>query len=294
LPGQVSLIRTSASLLPWDEDARARAATEGEAALRKALELDDSLVTAHTLMAQIHALRDWDWQEAEAEHRRAVELGPSDSAAHIWYGYFLSAMGRHEEAFREAELAEDLNPLSPRVLQIVGNIHRYARDLDGAMGYYERALEMTPNNAWVLGEILFTYGGEGRSKEFAEAAQELRGLMALDPTNPARQQKHRWLAESFEGLTLVEVNHLWLREAKDPSSPLYMETGEVTIAMCHAMNGEHDEALEWLEVAFSERGDIGRQVRWSQLIFLNVDPAWDGLRSDPRFQDLLQRMNLVD
>jgi serine/threonine-protein kinase len=280
-------------LLPWDAEARAMAAVEGEAALKRALELDDSLSMAHTLMAQIHLLRNWDWPKAEAEHRRAIELSPNNSLARIWYAYFLSAMSRREESIREAEAAERLNPLSPLILQLTGNIWRNARDFERALEYYEKTLELTPGNPWVITEIGFTNAAKGDDEKVVEAWRELRTLLAQIPSPPGIQQRNQWLADSFEGVTLVEANRIYLHEVTNPASPIYMEAGPLYMAMAHAMNGNHEEALDWLETSYSLRYELGKQVR-SQLIFLKVDPVWDGLRSDARFQDLLRRMNLSD
>ena len=282
-------------LEPWDSETRVTAAAEAEIALAKALELDETLARAHSLAGQIHAFQDWDWAAAEREHHRAIELAPNDSAVRVWHAHFLSAMARHDEAIEEAKLAESLDPQSPLVLQITGIVHRNARRLDAAIEYFNTALQLGPENPWILVDLGWSYSLAERSEECRETLQSFRSMLAQIPDPPDRQQKHAMLAEALkdESLTLPEMMRLWLSEANDPSSPLYMEAGPLMVAYTHASIDEREKAIEWLEMSFSLQGDRTKSAR-PNLIFLKADPGWDPLRSDPRFQALIAQMHFPE
>jgi TolB-like protein/Tfp pilus assembly protein PilF len=258
---------------------RAGAATESDAALKRAIELDDSLSNAHATKGTSEFLRNWDWPRAESEYQRAIESSPSDSEAHAAYGWFLAAMGRCQEAIYEAQLAARLDPLSAYVLRLKGDVFYYCHELDKALEQYERALELWPGNAFLSAWLAFTYVALDRPDEAVKLWQQIR-----------RWDGHEELAEQIEGKSLEEVNHLYIQNAMDPSSSLH---DKFVIAKVYAEIRETDKVFEWLEKTLEERGRPGGVRGWD-LAFLKVDPDFLYLHSDPRFQDLLERMNLVD
>jgi tetratricopeptide (TPR) repeat protein len=249
-------------------------------ALQKALELDDSLANAHALKAIIQFFRDWDWRKTEVEYQKAIELSPNDSVAHIWHAGFLSAMGRHEEAAREVEVAEQLDPLSFLVQKTKGDIHFCAHKFEASVRAYERSLELAPGNSYVYGQMGFALAAMGEPDAAAKAWQTGHRLSGRES-----------LAESFEGKSFEEVVRLWLEAVKKPSYEGV--AGPSIIAAFHVMIGEYEEALEWLEKAYATRGDPGRTAGWF-LPFLKAHPVFDPIHSDPRFQDLLRRMNFPE
>jgi TolB-like protein/Tfp pilus assembly protein PilF len=262
------------------EDLRREASLQADLALQKAFELDDSLADAHALKAIIHFSRDWDWRKAEVEHQRAIELGPNDSAAHIWYADFLSAMGRHEEAAREAEVAEQLDPLSFLVQKTKGDIHYRAHKFEASVRAYERSLELAPGVVFVYGQMGFALAAMGEADAAAKALQTVHSLSG-----------RKSLAESFEGKSFEEVIRLSLEAVKKPSYEGV--AGPSIVAAFHVMIGEYEEAFEWLEKAYATKGDPGRIAGWF-FPYLKVHPVFDPIHSDPRFQDLLRRMDFPE
>jgi len=262
------------------EDLRREVSLQADIALQKALDLDDSLSSAHSMKAMIHFFRERDWPETEAEIHTAIELSPNDSEARIWSALFLSAMGRHEEAATQAELAELLDPLSFLVQKTRGDIHFFAREFEASVRAYERSLELAPGNAYVYGQMGFALAAMGNSDAAVEAWQMVQKLSGRES-----------LAESFEGKSFDEVLHIWLEAAKKPSYDGV--AGPSIVAAFHAMAGENEQALEWLEKAYDTKGNPGRIPGWF-FPFLKVHAAYDPLHSDPRFQDLLRRMKFPD
>ncbi|HEU4721331.1 MAG TPA: protein kinase [Gemmatimonadaceae bacterium] len=240
-------------------------------AAMRALQFDSTLAEAHASLAHIHLEYDHDWVAAEREYRRAMELDPTYPVAHHWYGGFLSAMGRHEEAMRHARTAQSLDPLSPIIQTWVGLRHYFAGRYEQAIAEMRKALEIAPNFApahWHLG---MAYEQAGRT---AEGVAEAERALALDSASLAY---------------LASVGHAYaragrVREARATLARLAAasRTRHVSayhVAVVHVALGDTATALQWLERAIAERSPwIG---------YLNVDPRLERLRSSPRFQALV-------
>lgn len=262
------------------EDLRKESARKADAALARALELDSSLSQIYQLQGSIDFWRNWDWEGAEAGFRRSIELSPNDSNLRIYYALFLSAMGRHEEAAREADIAEELDPLSQLVHRFRGDIEYYAHDFDAAVRSYERSLELDPENLYVTGQMGFALFAQGKSDEAARAWQASR-----------RHFGQEELALAMEEGGFEETARHWLEAAKDPAFTGI--SGPSVIAVVHAMLGEYEQALDWLEAGLDTGGDPGKCAGW-MLPFVKQDPFLAPLHEDPRFQELLRRLNLAD
>jgi serine/threonine-protein kinase len=245
-------------------------------AVRRALEFDSTLAEAHASLAHIHFEFDHDWEAAEREYRRAIALDPRYATAHHWYGGFLSAMGRHADALREAEAARALDPLSLIVQTWVGLRHYFARDYDEAIAEYRKALDLDRDFApahWHLG---WAYQQAGRLEE---GVAEAREALDLDP-------------ESL--LYVASLGHAYARagmapEARATLARLAAAAGErhvsaYHVAAIHAALGDTTAALGWLERAYEE------QSPW--VGYLAVDPRFDTVRSQPRFRRLLSQARL--
>jgi TolB-like protein/Tfp pilus assembly protein PilF len=149
---------------------------KAKAAVTQALAFDERLAEAHTSRAHIYLEFDHDWEAAEREYKRAIELNPSYSIAHQWYGGYLSAMDRHDEALRQAEIARELDPLSLIINTWVGLRHYFARRYEVAIQQYEQALELGPRFApahWHLG---WAFEQEGRYAEAISAAERAMAI----------------------------------------------------------------------------------------------------------------------
>ena len=248
-----------------------------KAAAKRALEIDDALAEAHTSIGYVKLAYDWDWDGAEKEFGRSIELNPAYATAYLWRGHHLMALGRLEEAAQEMQRALELEPLSIPCNLAVGWCFYYARQYDRAIQHYQRVLEMTPNLPLVLYEFGLAFLNKGLPQqalaEFQKADTSSGGaavaIMLLGHAHARLGQK----AEAYEQLARLDQK----------SKQTYVSA--IYKAFIYAGLNEKDKAFEWFEKAYAERP--------TYLIYLNVEPSMDNLRSDPRYRDLLERVGLV-
>jgi eukaryotic-like serine/threonine-protein kinase len=244
---------------------------------RNAIELDDTLGEAHTSLAWVTFVYDWDWPAAAARFDRAIELNPSYSVAHQWYSWLLIAMGRTEAALAEGRIAADLDPASVSIRRSMGWLQYYARRPREALEHLRRALAMNPTAEETHRLLGLAYLQLGMYDESAAAFREA----VASSESPA-------LATA--GLGLVAAAKGRLTDARGILDGLYAESREhyltpVAFVMLHAGLGEPDAAFEWLDRALDDRRG------W--LAYLKVEPLLDPLRSDVRFTRLVERMRLA-
>jgi len=237
-----------------------------EAALR-ALEIDDTLAEGHTSLGAIMAYHDWNWSGAEAEFKRAIELNPRSSEARRQYGWYLSVVGRHEEAIEEAELARELDPLSLNANNDLGVAYCFARLYDRAIEQLRKTLELEPK---FFRCHLFLAASYIPKLMYEEALAEFQGAGAV-PELIA-------LGLALTG-KVAEARRVLARAMRSRGR----EVNGVFAALSYDALGERDSAFEWLEKAHNNR-------QW-HVMWLKVGPPLDPLRSDPRFDDLIRRMS---
>jgi eukaryotic-like serine/threonine-protein kinase len=251
-----------------NQDARAM----GRAAAMKALEIDESLPEAHTALALTRLNLDWDWAAAEREYKRAIELDPNSADAHDGYTTYLVLMGRFEEGIAHGQQAVTLDPLTPGRHLAVGAAYLLARQFDRALSAYRDALEFNPDL-----DLHFWLGATYREKGmYEEAIAEFRKALDVSPGRP--------YLFSHLGNTYARAGRP--KEARECIRKLLKEDEKISaysLTLVYAGLGEKDQALEWLEKAYA--------VRDQGLAYLKVDPAVDPLRTDPRFERILRRMN---
>ena len=243
---------------------------------RRALELDESLAEAHTSLGWVTFIYDWQWEAADRHFRRAIELNPRYASARQWYGWLLLAMGRIEEALAQARAAVELDPASVSVRRSLGWLYYYARQPGLAIEHLTRAVAMAPGaeeTHTILGLALVQ---QGRT---AEAEAEFREAMSLSSEH-ARALAALGTLAATQGRTAEARAVLAQLEAR--ARERYVSP--VDFVALHQALGETDEAFAWLERAYAERRG------W--MAYLNVEPALDGLRHDPRFRELVRRMRL--
>src|SRR5262245_51063880 len=246
--------------LPTEE-----ALTRGKAAAAKALEMDDALASAHYVLATAHTWYDWDWAGAEREFRRGLELNPNDAMGRNWYGGYLSLLGRHEQAIAEHERARQLDPLSLIVNTNLTRALYWARRYDDAIAQARRTIELDPT----FGLAMFWLDGALRHKGLIKEAVALRQAASSDSEQAAV------IARTFQRSGFGAL----LRECGET----YAKSGLLeTAARCYAQIDERDTAMTLLEDC--------AQRRCSDLVSLNVEPDFDGLRDDPRFQELARKV----
>ena len=248
-----------------------------KAAATKALEIDDTLAEAHTSFAFATWYYDWDWRVAETEFKRALQLNGNYPVAHQWYGSYLSSMGRHQEAIAEKKRAVELDPLSLVMNRSAGWTFYFARRYDEAIEQYRKTLELDPNFA-----VAHLWLGEA----YKQKGMHQEAILELQRASVLSGQDHAKLAAlghayAFSGRRAEAT--MILEKLEEMSKRSYVPPYD--FAVIFAGLGEKDKALEWLQKAHEDRS--------AYLVYLNVEPIWDSLRSDPRFIDLLRRMRLV-
>lgn len=247
------------------------------AAARRALELQPSLPAPHATLGYVALYYDWDWERAEREFRRAIELDPGYSTAHQWYANFLTAMGRFDEATREMGEAMALDPLSLIANAALGWVLFNAGDYERAIAQCSRALELDP--AFALGWL---WRGMAREQigdldgalTDLESAVHLSGGSAIHVAAYARA-----LALAGQRDRATEL----LRELEQRTGADYVPPFEV--AKVHEALGDRDAALSDLERALEHRSH--------SMVFLMVDPQLASLREEPRFRRLVEEVGLA-
>ena len=245
-------------------------------AAQKALKLDEGLAESHSALGAVKFSYDWDFAAAEREFRRALEINPNYSDAHMSNSYYLTSMGRFDEAVREAKRAQELDPLSVEKLAGIGEAFYFHRQYDQAIEEYRKALEMDLNSGfshWALGRAFTAQG------KYNQAIEELKKAIPLSgdsPDEPAELARTYALAgRRDEALRIVGE----LRQRSE-----HKQVAPTVMAAIYGALGDKTEAFALLDKAFDQREFI--------LVMLNVEPMFDPLRSDPRFAELLKRVGL--
>lgn len=246
-----------------------------KAAALKALELDEGLAEAHAVLGQIKFGFDWDWSGAEQELRRAVTLNPSSSSAHFWYGLFLTAMGRYDEAVKETRHALELDPITPSANVQLGWVLFYARRYDESIAQLKKTLELAPDFGYANMELGLNYT---QKRMYPEAVKECRRAVSLAPED----QVTLGVCGYVYGLAKRRDDAFAILDRlKKLSTRRYVDP--YNVAGLYIGLGDTNQAFEWLGQAYRERSP--------SLYALRMEVWSDRLRSDPRFQDLLRRVN---
>ncbi len=248
---------------------------EAQSAARQALALDPGLAAAHRALAVAQACYEFDWRAAESEFQKALELDPNDAANHREYGFYLAGLGRLDEAMREMSRAQELDPLSPPANAGVAEIWQWSRADREAIRQYRKALRLDPRLAWALANLAEVYELEGMDREAREAIEKEDG--SAPPFESAL------LRAEFEARAGRKPDaEKALAKLRPPAANTYVPASR--LAAVYAALGDKDAAFASLDRAYEER-DAG-------LARLEADPAFDPLRSDPRFAHLLARLGL--
>ena len=247
---------------------------KAKAAAQKAIEIDDTLADAHAEFGFIIFWYDWDWNAAENQYKRALELNPNDADTHLFYAHLLSNTGRHAEGLAEARRARELDPLNVRTNALEGQFLLHAGQTDEALARLQKTLELDPN-FWLA--HLFAASAYIEKRMYSEAIAEARKARELNPVHSHSIALLGYaLAKSGKQAEARAVLDELLKLSTERYVPPYY------IALIYNGLGERDESLSWLERSYRERD--------GPIVFLKVEPKWNNLRSDPRFQDLLRRL----
>jgi TolB-like protein/DNA-binding winged helix-turn-helix (wHTH) protein/Flp pilus assembly protein TadD len=247
---------------------------KAKAAATKALELDDTLGEAHTSLAFCLDVFDWDFESAEREFRRAIELNPAYATAHHWYAWHLILLGRNDEAIAEMKRAGDLDPLSLIINADFAELLLIAHFYDESIQQSRKTIALDPTFGLAHNQLAQAYLQEKMNDEAIAELQkaiQLSGGSATCRANLAR-------AYAASGRR-AEAGQL-LADLKRRTEPVNSHASE--IAMIYAALGDRDRGMSWLERGYEERVNPSVLLR----------PGFDPLRSDPRFQSLLRRIGL--
>jgi eukaryotic-like serine/threonine-protein kinase len=248
---------------------------KAKAMARKALELDETLAEAHTALAYSLFSYDWNFAEADREFQRAIELNPNFATAHQWHAESLLPTQRFDEAIAEAKRARELDPFSLVINHALGFTYLYARQYDQAIEQYRKTIELDQN--WYIAHWFLGYAYEAKGL-FREAIAEYQKAAALNEDPYALSYLAHGYAASGRKAEALNV----LEQMKDVGKQRYVSA--YTYAVAYAGLGDKDQAFQWLERSYQDRG-------WD-ITYLKVDPFMDNLRSDPRFADLVRRVGL--
>ncbi len=250
---------------------------KARAAALRALQLDDALPESHVALALIVENYDWDWNSAEKEYRRAIELNPNYATAHHWYAEFLTWRGRFAEALRESELARTLDPLSLIIATDHAAIFYYSRQYDQAIEQFRVIQEMDPNFLRAH-MIVDSYIEKG---QYANALADVENWHRTSGDGPAvwTMLAYVYGRSGQKEKALQELKKLQAANSKQQIDP-------AALALASMGVGDHEAAMAWLEQACSQHSNV--------MVTLKVEPAYDPLRSNPRFQELLRRGGLAE
>jgi eukaryotic-like serine/threonine-protein kinase len=251
------------------------AAHKAREAATKAIQIDETLAEGHTSLGGIKFSFDWDWEGAEREFRRAIELNPNDVTAHFWYAQLLLALARWDEALASVEWATHLDPVAPIIMEFRGAIFHNTRQYDKAIEQLQRTLSLDPNYFLVHYDLGRAYEQLGKYEEAIAEFQKALELSGGDLTTRA-SLAHVYAVSGRRARAERILNDL-KQQAK--GSNLTYQIADIYLGL-----RQKEEAFQWLEKAFEERSG------W--LTWTAIEPKLDPLRSDPRFADLLRRMRL--
>lgn len=248
-------------------------------AAQKALELDPELAEAHISLGCARAIYEWDWAEAEPLYQKGLSLNSEYATAYHWYAInYLTPLGRFAESMEMMKKALALDPISLVINSAVGVQFYFARNYDAAIEYYHETLELDPGFGlaqFFLGQAYLQKGLHERALTQYDKALKLSG----ESMNVLAAIGHASAVAGKEENALRILNKL-LKASEDR----YVSAYDVA-TICAGLNYK-DQALDWLEQAFTERAYL--------MIYLGVDPVMDSLRNEPRFRELLKKMNILE
>jgi serine/threonine-protein kinase len=245
-----------------------------------ALKLDDTLAEAQTSLAAVKLLYEWDWPAAESGFKRAIDLKPGYATAHHWYAEYLTAMGRHEDALSEIKRAQELDPHSLVISKDVGRHYYFARQYDRAIAQFKNALDLDSNSPNSTGAHTFLGLTYVKKAMPGEAFVHFNKAIALSrSSNNMAMLGYAYASAGRRNEAEQVLDTLIQLSTREQVSPYW-------IAVIFGAMGDREQAFAWLQKAHDQRS--------SPMVYLKVHPTLDGLRSDPRFRDLMRRVRIPD
>jgi serine/threonine protein kinase/tetratricopeptide (TPR) repeat protein len=265
---------TAYQLLPAQEGL-----AKAKSAALHAIEIDATLGEAHNALAWVKYVHDWDFSGAEQEFKQAIHLSPGNANVHLWYGNYLAQAGRFDESITEMNTAQSLDPLSPVLGSLIATPLLGSRQYDKAIEQLHKAQELDPNLS--LPRIFLQQAYEGKG-DFASASNEWRQVALgfgekLEIVNARAEKLRRGFTEGGErGYWQTQLEFLKADSKQSPAD-------SYSLALLYARVGDQNRTFQCLEKAFQEHSQ-------DLTLWLLTEPAFDPIRTDPRFQELLRRM----
>ena len=255
-----------------------KAGPKARAAALRAIEMDDTLAEVHYVLAIVRTWTDWDWEGAESSFLQAIELNPNYADVRAYYSHYLMIMQRPDEAMAQMERALELDPFNPLFRALYGIVlHFGVRQHNDAIEQFHNVLRTVPNHPVALSSLVGAFYMEGNHEEAFRAAKTSSTLLGFPEEVEALE---RGYAEG--GFPGAMGNLADWYDAHSSSSQM-PRSG---VAVAYALAGRTQEALDQLELGFEERDP--------SMPYMGVTPAFESLRDEPRFQNLLRRLNLPD
>ena len=246
-----------------------------EAAQNKARMLDSSLVEIHARMAINYTWGDWNWKKAEQEFLKALELNPNYAFSQAYYSHFLAIMGNPEKGLPHSELAMQLDPFNTLYMSIHGQALKNAGKFNEALELLLKLYEIEPDQGIALPALWAVYHELG---DWQKALDIAKNIYILKENELALKSLEEGFEEGGYHLAMQRIAEMMISH----SDSVYYPLGQIVTLYCRA--GMKEEALEWLEKAYEEHD--------SNMPYISVDPLFDFLRDEPRFQNLLIKMDL--
>ena len=237
----------------------------------EALEIDSTVAEGHAALGDVKRISYLDWTGADEEYKLAIELDPNSFEAPYGYAFWFAAMGRHDEAIAMIKRAQQLDPLNPATRTGAARIFFFARRYEEAVKQCQLALEMEPDYSTAYLYLADNYGAMGRYREAGEAFQKAGTLLG------ASEEEFAGLSEAAAAGSEAYIRWRFNYDIEGERGQSFLPADSVRY---HALLGEKDQAFEWLEKAFHQEHPRG-------FGHIKVNPDFDPLRDDPRFQDLL-------
>ena len=219
---------------------------------------------------------EWNWQNAENEFRRSIELDPNYPLAHAWYALDLAAMGRLEESIAQVQRAAELDDLSLSINTELGRVYYCSRQYDRAIAAYRKAIDLDPQFARAHTRLGVTYAAQ---RHFADAVREFKQARSLSGPDPYLDGLLGF-AQAFSGN--ARAARMLQEELIERSKHEYVPA--FSMALISIGLRDRDQAFEWLSKSYQDRS--------TYMVWVRTDPLLDSVRSDPRFSVLLNQMGL--
>ena len=250
---------------------------KAKAAAHRALELDPNLAEGHCALGLASHIS-WEWEQAEQEARRCVELNPNLFWAHQSYALILADKGKMAQALAEQKIAMELDPVSYMATWFLGNAYYFSRDYDRSIEQRLKLIELEPNRPdqhYSLGDCY------ARKGEYDKAALEYQEELKVEgKPDQAEALRRSYAKDGFRSLLKAQIQ-LW----NDPERADY---SPYSVAGNYSLLGDRENAFLWLDRAYTDNEKIG--ISNGDLVVIQIDPALDNIRSDPRFKPFLGRM----